>query len=287
LWLKKKVVRGRKLCDLTMAGKVRILKQLDKRVNLWDADAVSEYVDNADWTKLRKNLALYVYQDWCSFKGFSFKFQKYPEERKLPYIPTEQQIDQLISSFSSKYAPFLQLAKESGWRPIELSRLRPSDFDMNQQIATLNDPAKNSLPRQIKMSNKLTAMVKPLALDTRQNERIWKANPRNIESNFSRIRTKVAQKFGDPNILKITLRTFRHFKATMEYHKTKDILHVMQVLGHKNVKNTLIYTHLVNFESEEYICKVAATVDNASQLIESGFEYVTEIDGVRLFRKRK
>jgi integrase len=287
LWLKKKIVRGRKLCDATIAGKVRILKQLAKRVNLWDADAVSEHVDNANWTKLRKNLVLYAYQDWCNFKGFSFKFQKYPEERKLPYIPTGQQIDQLIAAFSNKYAPFLQLAKESGWRPIELSGLRPSDFDVNQQVATLNNPAKNSLPRQIKMSNKLTAMVKPLVLNTRQNERIWKANPRNIESNFSRIRTKVAQKFGDPNTLKITLRTFRHFKATMEYHKTKDILHVMQVLGHKNIKNTLIYTHLVNFESEEYTCKVAATVDTASQLIESGFEYVTEMDGVKLFRKRK
>ncbi len=98
LWLKKKVVRGRKLCDSTIAGKVRILKQAGKTANLWDADVVREYVDTVDWTNLRKNLVLYAYQDWCSFKGFCFRFQKYPEERKLPYIPTEQQFDQLISS---------------------------------------------------------------------------------------------------------------------------------------------------------------------------------------------
>jgi hypothetical protein len=82
LWLKKKVVRGRRLCDDTMAGKVRILKQLSKKVNLWDADAVSEHVENADWTNLRKNLVLYAYQDWCSFKGFSFKFARAPNCRR-------------------------------------------------------------------------------------------------------------------------------------------------------------------------------------------------------------
>jgi hypothetical protein len=43
----------------------------------------------------------------------------------------------------------------------------------------------------------------------------------------------------------------------------------------------------VNFESDEYCCKVAKTVDEASQLVEAGYEYVTEIDGSKLFRKRK
>jgi len=31
----------------------------------------------------------------------------------------------------------------------------------------------------------------------------------------------------------------------MEYHKTKDILHVKRVLGHKRIENTMVYTHLV------------------------------------------
>jgi GMP synthase PP-ATPase subunit len=77
----------------------------------------------------------------------------------------------------------------------------------------------------------------------------------------------------------------------MEYHKTKDILHVMQLLGHKNIKNTLIYIQLEEalFKKgeTEYICKVASTVEEAKQLVEAGFEYVTEIDGKKLFRKPK
>ncbi len=72
----------------------------------------------------------------------------------------------------------------------------------------------------------------------------------------------------------------------MEYHRTRDILHVMQFLGHKNIKNTLVYTHLISFESDDYVCKIARTVDEARTLVEIGFEYVTDVDGTKLFRKR-
>ncbi len=37
----------------------------------------------------------------------------------------------------------------------------------------------------------------------------------------------------------------------MEYAKTRDVIHVMQVLGHRNIKNALIYTQLVKMEVED------------------------------------
>jgi len=104
---------------------------------------------------------------------------------------------------------------------------------------------------------------------------------------FRKQRKRIAHKLGNPRILRIHFHTFRHWKATREYHKTKDILHVMQLLGHKNIKNTLKYTQLVNFKTDEYTCKVAKTLKEASELIEVGFEYVTEMEGYKLFRKRK
>lgn len=73
----------------------------------------------------------------------------------------------------------------------------------------------------------------------------------------------------------------------MCYYKTKDIILTMRFLGHKNIKNTLWYVHLINFDKEEYICKCARDISEASELIESGFEFVTEMQGIKLFRKRK
>lgn len=73
----------------------------------------------------------------------------------------------------------------------------------------------------------------------------------------------------------------------MLYHKTKDLLFVKSFLGHHDLRSTLRYTQLLEFKSEEYHSAVANTVEEACQLIEQGFEYVTEVEEVKLFRKRK
>jgi hypothetical protein len=73
----------------------------------------------------------------------------------------------------------------------------------------------------------------------------------------------------------------------MLYHKSKLILLVKAKLGHKNINNTLIYTHLVNFSEDEYETATASTVEEACKLIEVGYEYITEMEGVKIFRKRK
>jgi hypothetical protein len=73
----------------------------------------------------------------------------------------------------------------------------------------------------------------------------------------------------------------------MEYAKTKDVLHVMKMLGHRNIQNTLLYTQLINFESDEYHSATAATVQDAQKLVEADFEYVCDFNNTKLFRKRK
>jgi hypothetical protein len=62
----------------------------------------------------------------------------------------------------------------------------------------------------------------------------------------------------------------------------------MQLLGHRNIQNTLIYTQLVEFETDDYHEATATTTEEAKQLLESGFEYVcTTPENIMLFRKRK
>lgn len=40
-------------------------------------------------------------------------------------------------------------------------------------------------------------------------------------------------------------------------------------------------------ESREYECRIAKTIEEARRLLKEGFDYVTEIEGKKLFRKRK
>lgn len=109
-----------------------------------------------------------------------------------------------------------------------------------------------------------------------------------LESSFIEQRKRASSKLQNPRLLDITFHTLRHWKATREYQKTKDILHVMQLLGHRNIQNTLIYTQLVSFENNDYHSATAGTTEDAKQLIEAGFEYVcTTPENIMLFKKRK
>lgn len=45
--------------------------------------------------------------------------------------------------------------------------------------------------------------------------------------------------------------------------------------------------HSATFESDESVVEVAETLEEATVPAEAGFEYVTEMGGVKIFRKRK
>ena len=130
-------------------------------------------------------------------------------------------------------------------------------------------------------------MITPLLMKTLPNKRLWNGKPKHIKRNCNLIRKGTAKKLGNPRLKKVTLGSFRHFVGTMTYHKTKDIFYTKQVLGHKNIQNTMVYVHMINFESDEWVCKVAENVDEAGKLVEAGFEYVCDFGGVKMFRKRK
>jgi integrase len=110
---------------------------------------------------------------------------------------------------------------------------------------------------------------------------------RTYHKTFEEQRRRAAVKLQNPRLNAITFRTLRHFRASTLYHRTKDILLVKSELGHKSLTSTLVYTHLISFKDDDYVCKVAKSIEESTSLIESGFEYVTDFETAKLFRKRK
>jgi hypothetical protein len=67
-------------------------------------------------------------------------------------------------------------------------------------------------------------------------------------------------------------------------------LHVKEVLGHRNINSTLVYTHLVPIddEAENYHHATAKDAKEAGELIEQAWQYVlTTPQGIMMFRKAK
>jgi len=64
----------------------------------------------------------------------------------------------------------------------------------------------------------------------------------------------------------------------------------MQVLGYRNIKNTLVYVQLAEElfkDHPEYVSKAVKTEVETCALVEAGFEFVAEREGIKIYRKRK
>ena len=173
----------------------------------------------------------------------------------------------------------------------EAKRLKWKDVDFQRKIIILNEPEKNSNPRIFNnLSVKLLNMLNALP---RSSDYIFTQSSLNsLKTTYSRARKRLAHKLGNPRLKAIHFHTLRHWKATMEYHYTKDILHVKQLLGHKEIDNTMLYIQLdkqmfQEIPEDNFIIRAAHTVEDAVKLGEVGFEPFVIMDGVQLFRKRK
>src|SRR4030067_2776013 len=159
---------------------------------------------------------------------------------------------------------------------------------LNRKVDNLT-AEKNSNPRVTHLSNKLLEMLhrQPRIY----GDRIF-SFPYMPVDHFGTLLgfqcKRLAHKLSNPRLLKIHFHTFRYWKGTILYHETKDMYYVMLHLGHKNIKNTLLYVQLEEalFQGEtNYISKVAKTEKEICSLIEAGFEYVTESEGSKIFRR--
>jgi integrase/DNA-directed RNA polymerase subunit RPC12/RpoP len=264
----------------------RIIKTLyNKGANLYDSESVKKVIAQQDWSKGRKWNVVKAYTLFLKMQGLTWEKPRYKPVEKLPFIPTENEIDELIAGCSKQVSAFLQLLKETGARRGEIFNLKWSDIDLVNRTVRIT-PEKGSEPRIFRISEKLAAMLSHLP---KLSNSVWKIkSAKNLERQFRKERKRIAHKLGNPRLLQIHFHTLRHWKATIEYAKTKDILYVQKLLGHRSLKTTLKYTQLLSLpHSEEYVCKAARNVEEAKELIEAGFEYVTEIEGVKLFRKVK
>ena len=172
--------------------------------------------------------------------------------------------------------------------PSEFASIESKDTNKGARAITINHPVKGHRPRVLTVSPELINRLEPLM---KESGRLF--DDEQLRRAFLYKRRTMVRKLSNPRLKNITFITFRHWFGTREYHRTKDILHVQRLLGHKNIQNTLIYIDLeakfFGNSTEGFTTRVAQTTGEACALIEAGFEYVTGeySDGGKIFRKRK
>jgi integrase len=279
--------------DSTISSRVKLLKLLAKRgADLFEPESVKGAIARQSWCNKRKMNAVDAYTVYLRMTNRTWDPPRYKHISKLPFLPNEQELDDLIAGCGPKTSTILRLLKETAMRIGEAHKLTWIDIDFESHTIRVT-PEKGSNPRIFKVSNKLLNMLSSIQKKNKVQDpnRIFSKDIRTIRRLFEKQRVNLARKLQNPRLKRIHFHTFRHWKATTLYHQTKDILYVMNYLGHRNIKNTMVYIQLEEAifreEDDTFICKVAKTVEEAKTLIETGFNYVCELDGVKLFRKRQ
>jgi integrase len=204
-------------------------------------------------------------------------------------ISTEDRIDKIISCGQQKWVTIFNLSKH-GLRPDEVSKITLRDIDLENALLRVRT-SKLGAERTLKLKTCAASNLRTY-IHRHQIEKLDTPlfpQPNVLRTMWNICRRRAYLNFRDAELLKIRLYDLRHWFATQEYLRSRDIFHVKYLMGHRDIKSTLIYMHIAQgvSHSEDYTCRLARSVEEACKLIEAGFEYVTEMDNIKMFRKRK
>ena len=232
---------------------MRALLELSDHADLHNADDVLMHIARKKVKDSFKANLVDFYRHYADFYKICLVKVCYRRDHKVPRVPSEEKIDMLIAHASSKYALIYSIIKECGLRPVEVASLTLNDIDLEKGVLSVNS-AKHGSPRALKLREKTQAMLNRYVKSRNfgLDDRLFPSGGI-ICNTYGRLRTSLSRKLNDYELHKIRLYDLRHFYATLLYHRTKDILLVKEKLGHRNINNTLIYTHLLDFgEKDEF-----------------------------------
>ena len=206
---------------------------------------------------------------------------------RKPFVPLGTELDQIIAASGKRTAAFMQALKDTGARCGELCKLTSHDIDEEKLTITISSPEKGSNSRTIKVTEKTIAMLKTLS--NKYAPYVFNPNPRFYKDAIATVRKRLALTMQNDRFRQIHLHSFRHWKATAEYAKTLSLLHVAELLGHRNVNNTRIYIDLAKFESREYETAYAKTLQQEDDFLKAGFDFIryNDKEQVAVYRRRK
>jgi integrase len=268
---------------------VKVLNTLTKRgAILTRPESVRDTINKQQWSNGTKQHARTASMLFLKFAHIAYDpeiLPRYKCTQKMVFIPTENELDQLISGSKHSLATFLQTLKETAARYGEALEIKWIDFNTEANTLSINQPEKGSNPRTVRISNKLAIMLATLPRNT---DKIFPyKNKEVIRRSYERARKRIAKNLANPRILQIHMHTFRHWRATTELHKTNNIWTVMKLLGHKNLNNTQRYIGLLPDLTDDYVTAIAHTTAEMQKLLENGYTYITNNGEDKIFTKRK
>lgn len=174
----------------------------------------------------------------------SVKYAKKPSA--LPVVLSRSEIDRFISSVKNiKHRLLLALSYGAGLRVSESVHLRVGDIDLVEKLITVRE-GKGKKDRVTLLPDKLIVGLQLLTEGRKNSDYVFESERGGALSarTAQMVFANACQKAGIKK--EATFHSLRHSFATHLLENGVDIRYVQELLGHRNIRTTQRYTHVMN-----------------------------------------
>ena len=230
------------------------VKKSPKLVKNEDIKRYLEYLANRGVSNATLNLvinALKFYYGQIMRRRFFWQIKRPKKEKVLPVVLSKNEIKKILGQVNNvKHKLLLGLMYASGLRVSEVCRLRVKDLDFDNDILWVRQ-GKGSKDRQTLMPKNISKILQRYVNKKTLNDYVFenRQGRRLSERTVQKVFWQALKKSGVKK--QATCHSLRHSFATHLLEKGLDIRYIQELLGHKRLETTQIYTKVTSNKLQE------------------------------------
>jgi integrase/recombinase XerD len=210
----------------------------------------------------RINALKFYYEKVLGIDKIELKIIRPKKQKQLPRVMSIEDVQKLLAQVkNNKHYFMLALTYGTGMRVSEIVNLRIIDIDTNRKTVFIRK-AKGKKDRVVGFPKSLLQFYELYKLEYKPTDYVFEGqyggqySAKSVQEVFQQAK----QKAEIENIKGI--HSFRHSYATHLHEMGTDITSIQKLLGHNDIKTTMIYTHISQKDMENIISPLDQLIRN-------------------------
>ena len=189
----------------------------------------------------------------------TIKVQRPKLPKDLPVVLSKKEIDKILTvTLNLKHRAAIMTAYSGGLRLGEVCNLKPANIDVERKQIRISF-GKGQKTRYTILSPILLGTLREYWVRYRPQTYLFEGQRKGHPISHGALRKAFDNSCGKADIKKdVCFHTLRHSFATHLLEQGTNLRIIQHLLGHRSIKTTTIYTHLVDFSIE----KITSPLDN-------------------------
>lgn len=225
---------------------LRCFKNKDRARNI-TANEIEQYLLSVHQINTRKHARCGIQAFYTLVVNQPMKLAHIPwpkKERKLPQPLDANDVQAMLAVCSNlKHKAIIALLYGCGLRVSEVINLKITDIDSQKNIINII-AGKGKKDRQVMLDNSLLNLLRKYYMQYKPTDYLFNGqfDSKYSERSINQFLKKYASEAGVKQ--RVHAHLLRHCFATHSLEQGIDIRLIQKLLGHNNIKTTLIYTHV-------------------------------------------